>query len=944
VPLTLDRDTGLGPVHDESRTVAAPHSLAPDQLVAAVGSNLEKGLSDDQAVQARAVHGRNQLSETPPVPAWQRFLGQFKELVIWILIVAAVISGVMGEVADSLAILAIVLLNGVIGFLQEGRAEQALAALQKLSAPLAKVVRGGVLRTVPAAELVPGDLIELEAGDNVPADARLVTAFGLRVQEAALTGESTPVEKDASVVLPQGTPLGDRRNVVFMGTVAAAGKASAIIVATGMQTELGHIAGLLARQEPEPTPLQRRLAELGRILVVVCLVLVAIVFLLELRRGGQLLEVFLVAVSLAVAAVPEGLPAIVTLALALGLQRMAKRNALVRKLPSVETLGSVTVICSDKTGTLTRNEMMVRTLVAGDAEFRVSGSGYSPQGTFHRADGSLPRTSDSSTPASVAEALGPVVENLLKIDDLRLLLTTAVRCNNAKLVPGRTGGEPWQVIGDPTEGALLVAAMKARLDTSPNGYKLVSEIPFDSQRKAMSVIVREADGSEVMYTKGAPEVILEICSDELRDGREHPLTAERRKTIASRNTKLAQQALRVLALAYRQQPREGAGMFREENLVFVGLAGMIDPPREEAKEAVRLCDSAGIRPIMITGDHPATAKAIANELGILAQDGQVLIGADLESLSDEELAQQVEATSVYARVSAEHKLRVVKAWQSRGQVVAMTGDGVNDAPAIKAADIGIAMGISGTDVTKEASDMVLTDDNFASIVSAVEEGRTIYDNIQNFVHYLLTCNAGEVLFMFFAAVVGWPVPLAAIQILWINLVTDGLPALALAMEPPERHMMRRPPRPPREPVLTLRRGALILLQGALIAAATAIGFWFVYQGRPAALDHARTVAFCILAFTQLFFSFACRSQRYTLPQLGLFTNPHLLAAILVSGLLQFSVVLVPFARPVFEVTSHPIQEWLLIFVLALAPVTVVEIGKLVLAAVKSWGSSAAHAA
>ena len=925
--LTRDRDTGLGPVHDESRAVAAPHSLALDQLVKALGSNLDAGLNDEQVVQARKVHGPNELTQSPPIPAWRRFLGQFKELVIWILIVAAVISGVMGEVADSLAILAIVLLNGVIGFLQEERAEQALVALQKLSAPLAKVVRGGLLRTVPAVELVAGDLIELEAGDNVPADARLVTAFSLRVQEAALTGESTPVEKNASVVLPQGTPLGDRRNVVFMGTVAAAGKASAIIVAVGMQTELGHIAGLLARQEPEPTPLQRRLAELGRILVVVCLLLVAVVFLLELRRGGQLLEVFLVAVSLAVAAVPEGLPAIVTLALALGLQRMAKRNALVRKLPSVETLGSVTVICSDKTGTLTRNEMTVRTLVTADVEFDVSGSGYAPQGTFHRADGSLSPASDSSAPSRAAETLGPIVENPLKIDDLRLLLTTAARCNNAKLVPGKSSGEPWQIIGDPTEGALLVAAMKARLDPSPNGYKLLSEIPFDSQRKAMSVIVREADGSEVMYTKGAPEVILEICSYELRDGCEHSLTAERRKIIASRNTKLAQQALRVLALAYRKQPRDDKGSLREENLVFAGLAGMIDPPREEAKEAVRLCNSAGIRPIMITGDHPATAKAIANELGILAEDGQVLVGGDLESLTDEELARQVETTSVYARVSAEHKLRVVKAWQSRGQVVAMTGDGVNDAPAIKAADIGIAMGITGTDVTKEASDMVLTDDNFASIVSAVEEGRGIYDNIQKVLLYLLSCNAGEILLMFVASLLDWPAPLLPVQLLWINLVTDGMPALALSLEPPEPGVMRRRPRRRNEPILSLPVGITILWQGLLVGtvglAAFAYSYW--YHGDA---ERARAMTFCVVVYAELLRALAARSQTFTLAQLGFFTNPHLLLAIVVSGMLQVSVAVFPFAQRVFDVPAHSVVEWLIIAALALTPVTCIEMAKM----------------
>jgi P-type Ca2+ transporter type 2C len=904
------------------RAVKAPHSLALNQLATALRSDIDQGISDEQAHEARSAHGPNELTETPPVPAWRRLVGQFKELVIWILIVAAVISGVVGELADAVAILAIVLLNGIIGFLQEARAEQALASLRKLSAPLAKVMRCGNLMSIPARELVPGDRIELEAGDHVPADARLIKASSLQTQEAALTGESTPVEKDAHAVVPEDSPLADRQNMVYLGTVVAFGKASAVTVATGMQTELGRIAGLLARQEPEQTPLQRRLAELGRVLVIVCLALVTVVFLLQVLRGGNLLEVFLVSVSLAVAAVPEGLPAVVTLTLALGLQRMVARNALVRKLPSVETLGSVTVICSDKTGTLTRNEMTVRTIVVNSGEFQVTGTGYQPRGRIQHV-----------VAAESGESLPP---------DLRLLLIIGARCNNAKLVPASAAGDEWRVIGDPTEGALLTLAMKGRADISSDGYREIEQIPFDSQRKAMSVVVRDADGTLAMYTKGAPEMVLNMCQFERVGEKNVPLRPDRRQAILNSNTTMADRALRVLAFAYRPLSCPD-GPFHEEQLIFVGLAGMIDPPREEAKEAVKLCASAGIRPIMITGDHPATARAVAEELGLLASGSRIVAGQTLEAMSDDQLTNQVKGISVYARVSAEHKLRIVQAWRRLGHVVAMTGDGVNDAPAIKAADIGIAMGISGTDVTKEASDMVLIDDNFRSIVSAVEEGRSIFDNIQNFVHYLLSTNAGEVLLMFFAAVVGWPAPLAAIQILWINLVTDGLPALALAMEPPDRDVMRRPPRPPREPVLTLRRGALILTQGALIASVGAIAFWWVYQGKPSAFEHARTVAFCTLAFAQLFFSFACRSQRYTLPQVGLFTNPHLLAAILVSGLLQLSVVLVPIARPVFEVSPQPVREWFLVLALALVPVTVVEISKLVLSAANAFGFGAANA-
>ncbi len=869
--------------------------------------DLAHGLTAQEVAQRRELHGWNALAEAPPVPIWKKLVGQFKELVIWILIVAAIIAGVMGEWADTAAILAIVLVNGIIGFLQEEKAGRALAALQKLSSPMAKVIRDGALQSVPAREMVPGDRIELEAGDNIPADARLLSAFSVRVQEAALTGESVPTDKDADCLLNENAPLGDRRNMVYMGTVTAAGKASAVVVATGMNTELGHIAGLLQRAEPETTPLQRRLAELGKVLVVVCLVIVAIIFALQLVRGGKLLEMLLISVSLAVAAVPEGLPAVVTLTLALGLQRMVKRNALVRKLPSVETLGSVTVICSDKTGTLTRNEMTVREIVTGGERYQVTGAGYAPQGQFLKGD----------EPVNPRDAV-----------DLIQVLTTAARCNNATVSPRGDGIDSWQVIGDPTEGALVVAALKAGIESHDREHQTVHEIPFDSERKAMSVVVRGPEGTAVMHTKGAPEMILAKCIAERRGGKVEPLTDDRRGQIMQWNSEMAGRALRVLALAYRDQSETQANKYDESNLIFAGLVGMIDPPREEAKEAVQKCRAAGIRPVMITGDHPATALAIARELHIAEPDGRVVTGQELNDLSDEELKAQVDQIAVYARVSAEHKLRVVRAWKARGQIVAMTGDGVNDAPAVKAADIGIAMGVTGTDVTKEASDMVLTDDNFASIVNAVEEGRGIFDNIQKFVVYLLSCNAGEVLLMFFAALIGWPVPLLAIQILWINLVTDGLPALALGMEPPERDIMTRQPRPPLEAVITRERGLLILFQGTLIATVAALGFWIIYQGDETHLARARTMTFCITAFAQLFFAIGCRSQRFTMLELGLFSNPHLLGAIAISGLLHLAVVTLPFAQPVFEVTDHPAWEWLLLVLLSLAPVTIIEVGKL----------------
>jgi Ca2+-transporting ATPase len=897
----------------------AAHHFEPAEVVKRLESDAKSGLSAGQAAERLVRFGNNELTESPPEPIWKKFLGQFNDLIIWILIVAAIISGMMGEWADAAAIIAIVMLNGVLGFIQEEKAERALAALQKLSAPVAKVIRQGLLSSIPARELVPGDRVELEAGDNVPADVRLLDAFGFRVQEAALTGESVPSSKDAKAVLAEATPLGDRRNMAYMGTIVAAGKASALVTGTGMGTELGRIAGMLQRYEPEPTPLQRRLAELGKILVIVCLAIVAVIFAMEMVRGGKIVDAFLRAVSLAVAAVPEGLPAVVTMALALGLQRMVKRNALVRKLPSVETLGSVTVICSDKTGTLTRNEMTVRVVVAGDRHYAVTGSGYIPHGQFFSVPDDMP-------PQEYGEVHGsPIDPN--QVADLPLALTISAVCNNAKVVPRVDAEQSWQVLGDPTEGALLVLAIKGGVQE--NTPHVVFEIPFDSQRKAMSVVVTESGGQHRMYTKGAPEVVLAKCVSELRDGRVVPLDDNRRQQILTSNSRLASAALRVLGLAYRDSPVSNSEGFEEQELVFAGLVGMIDPPRDEVKAAVRKCFEAGISPVMITGDHPGTALAIARELHIAKPEDSAVSGPDLDAMSDDQLAERVDQIPVYARVSAEHKMRVVEAWKKRGQVVAMTGDGVNDAPAVKAADIGIAMGIAGTDVTKETSDMVLTDDNFASIVSAVEEGRGIFDNIQKFIRYLLTCNTGEVGLMFFSALAGWPPPLMAIQILWINLVTDGLPALALGMEPPERDIMRRKPRPPREPVITVHRGIQMVLQGSMVAIAAAVGFALVYKGNADNLTSARTMAFGIMSFSQLFFSFACRSETRTLWQLGLLSNPYLIGANIISGLLQLSVVTLPFTQRVFETSMYSPIQWILMLALSLVPAAVIEMGKVV---------------
>jgi Ca2+-transporting ATPase len=874
--------------------------LPAQDVAAELKADLAAGLSDEAANQRLQQQGFNELASIPPVPAWRRFLAQFLELVVGILVVAAIISAAMGDWADAVAIAAIVLLNGVLGFVQEERAEQSLAALRNMAKPKAKVRRGGHLKEVPFIEITPGDVIEVEAGDQIPADARLVRAFRLETQEAALTGESTGTEKEAEAVLAADTPLAERRNLVFMGTSVATGSATAIVFATGMQTELGHIAGLLQNQEQEITPLQRRLGELGRILIVLCLAIVAIIFALQWTRGEPLLRVLMLAVGLAVAAVPEGLPAVVTVALALGVQRMAKRNALVRKLPGVETLGCVTVICSDKTGTLTRNQMTVREVVVDGARLQVTGGGYEPQGKF------LDEQKREIDPASNQR--------------LRAMLEAATWCNHAKLTEPKPGGQ-WQVVGDPTEGALLVAAQKAGVHADRLSGELVFEVPFDSQRKAMSVVVA-ADGRERVFTKGAPEEVLSNCR----------LDEAKKQAIRAQVSDMAAQAMRVLALAHRplKDGEDGRSDGIEKDLEFLGLMGMIDPPREEVKDSVATCRTAGIRPVMITGDHPDTAIAIGKELHIAHDGDRALTGQDLERMSDDDLAGKVEQVAIYARVTAAHKLRIVKAWQKRGQVVAMTGDGVNDAPALKAADIGVAMGVTGTDVTKEASDMVLTDDNFTSIISAVEEGRGIYDNIQKFILYLLASNVSEVLVMFFAALVGWPPPLMPIQLLWINLVTDGLPALALTMEPPEPDLMQRSPRPAREPVITWQRGLQIGTFGILMALVAVGGFWWFYHGDEERVPLARTATFCILAFTQLFYSLSCRSQRYTTPELGLFSNRYLIGAIIISGLVQLTVVELPWTKAMFESdVEFTFAEWLMIFGLALTPVTVIEIGKLV---------------
>jgi Ca2+-transporting ATPase len=896
------------------------HTLSLDALARELQAALDSGLTDLESRRRFELHGPNELPETPPPSPLTLFLRQFSNLVIWVLIVAAVVSGFLQEWIDAAAILAIVLLNALLGFVQEFKAEQSLAALKRLSAPFAHVVRDGALRSIPARELVPGDLIHVEAGDHVPADARLIYAAGLRVQEALLTGESAPVDKSAAALAGGPLPIPDRVNMLFHGTAVTAGKGRALVVATGGGTELGRLAGMIRQAGREDTPLQRRLDRFGLALLYLSLGIVTVVFVLGVLRGEPLIGMFLTAVSLAVAAIPEGLPAIVTITLALGVTRMVKRHALIRRLPAVETLGSTTVICTDKTGTLTKNEMTVTRLYIYGENFEVTGEGYAPVGEVKveaKAEAEEETGKEFRVPTQPQPESQPA---------LRELLTAAVLCNDAELIQEESA---WRVIGDPTEGALLVAAAKLHLNkehldaTCP----VLGEVPFDAGRKMMTVVRRTATGPTA-FVKGAPDVLLGRCTHcRTADGRDEPLTDPASARILAANRAFAQGALRVIGIARRRLSGEPA-LYRagdlEQGLTFLGLAAMNDPLRPEALAAVKACREAGIRVVMITGDHRDTAEAIARELDLLDGGVRAISGTELDALTDDELAGRVEEVAVYARVSAEHKLRIVRAWKARGAIVAMTGDGVNDAPAVKEADIGVAMGLAGTDVTKEASDMVVTDDNFASIAAAVEEGRAVYDNIRKAIQYLLSCNVSEVLLMLFAALLALPLPLLPVQILWINLITDGLPALALAVDPKSPDLMRRPPRPPHEHFLTPRRGRLIFGQGLLMAATALLVFMISLDRLAHDLADARTLTFTVMVLVQLLHAFSCRSDRRSLFSLGLWTNKPLLAAASASAALQGAILLAPWAHDVFKVAPLTAEQWLLAAGFGLLPLVLIE--------------------
>jgi Ca2+-transporting ATPase len=882
------------------------HIMTGEAVGAAVGSGVH-GLSHDEAARRRSAEGSNSLQAVARVQWWRILLRQFKSLLIWVLVAAAVLSAVLGEWIDCFAVLTIIALNAVIGFYQEFSAEKSIAALRHLTAPQARVWRDGKLAQVPAADVVRGDVLELEAGDIVAADGRLLMATSLRCSESILTGESEPVSKHVEVIAEPDAPIGDRVNMVFMGTTVVAGTGQAVITAIGMNSEVGRIAGLLGETSETATPLQKKLSAFGKVLLWAALGIVVLLVILGLARGESPLALFMTAVSLAVAAVPEGLPAVVTIALALGVMRMARRRALVRTLPSVETLGSTTVICTDKTGTLTVGEMTAREIFVANKTFHVTGEGY---GT----DGEILFEGETSTPDHAAQLLE--------------LATVLAGSNNSHLTieDGR-----WRLVGDPTEGALLAAAHKAgaRREAIERELPKHHEVPFDSDRKRRTVVRLMPNERLRAFVNGAPDLLLNHCTHIYTANGVQPLTHSERERIASAVGAMAERGLRVLGSAYRDLLGRSAQHLSaheiEKELVFVGCVGMQDPPRAEAKEAVANCRRAGIHVVMITGDHPRTALAIARELGIANEGSLVLSGAELDKLSEDELRSRAPRIAVYARVTAEHKLRIVRAWKASGAIVAMTGDGVNDAPAIKGADIGVAMGRTGTEVTKQAADLIITDDNFASIVAAVEEGRGIYDNIRKTLQYLLASNTGELLLVTASVAAGFPLPLLPVHLLWINLVTDGPPALCLAADPVDRNVLDRPPRAVAAPLAD--RGFLLrILIGGTLAAATAFAV-FVHFLDTGPVEQARTAAFTVLVFAQLLLSLAFRSEDKPIWKLPFFTSWKLLAVVAGSIAFQFFCAQNAALGQLLKISPLPFFTCLVLLAIACVPLLGLEIAR-----------------
>jgi len=905
------------------------HVLETTEIVQALQTSPKRGLSEEEASRRLEQFGPNELEEAAKPSLFRLIFEQFNNFIVIVLIIAALVAAILGDYIEAIAILAIVVLNAILGVVQERRAEEALTALRRLAAPDALVLRDGHRQVCPAGELVPGDVVFLDAGNFIPADLRLIETVNLRIEEAALTGESVPVTKDAHLVLTQDMALGDRRNTAFSGTVVSYGRGSGVVVSTGMRTQIGMIAAMLQAVHEEPTPLQRKLDQLGKALGVAALIVCALVFGVGWFRGIAPLEMFLVAVSLAVAAVPEGLAAVVTITLALGMREMITRHALIRRLSSVETLGSTTVICSDKTGTLTQNQMTVTRMWVDDTTFEITGRGFEQSGDF-KVDGRVVDLRDY--PASTTVLWGATLANDAQIE----------------AEPTKDGDDASRVIGDPTEAALLVAAAKAGAfrDRLEEAYPRIDEIPFDSSRKRMTTVHKIVDPApddaspfydselrewEMAAIKGAPDVVLELCTQfQKMDDTTAPLTDEIRERVYEANARMARSALRVIAVAFRVDPdvpEDATPEKIERDFIFVGLMGMIDPPRQQAKPAIEKARRAGIRTLMITGDFPDTAEEIAEEIALLQPGHGVLTGSQLDTMDDNALEEKVATTDVFARVSPEHKVRIVSALKAHGEIVAMTGDGVNDAPALKRADIGVAMGVTGTDVAKEAADMVLTDDNYASIVDAVEQGRVIYSNIRKFVFYLLSCNLAEIAVIFIAILAGLPSPLTPIQLLWLNLITDGAPALALGMEKGDPDIMVQSPRPPDEPVINRPMRIRIGVQTLAIAGVTLAAYWLGIKLFPGVPEEAKTMAFVTLSFSELLRAFTARSERYPLHKIGLFSNTWMFYAVASSLLLLLAVIYVPFLQTIFNTVSLGWAEWQIVLPLLFVPAVVAEISK-----------------
>ncbi|MCZ7538741.1 MAG: cation-translocating P-type ATPase [Anaerolineae bacterium] len=909
------------------------HAISVIEALQLLQTDRAKGLTPQEASDRLAQTGPNALREQPRPTFWHRLLAQFQSFVIYVLIFAALLSAALGDWIEAVVILAIVVLNATLGVIQEGKAEESLAALRRLTSPEATVIRGGFQQTIPSSQVVPGDIVVLEAGNYIPADVRLIEAVNLKVDEASLTGESVPVDKRADVELPEDAIIGDHTNRGYMATTVTYGRGKAVVVATGMATEIGKIADMIQSTEDETTPLQQRLDELGRTLSIaalaICLLVGVVIFAREITSdeftlGSALEDSLLTAVALAIAAVPEGLPAIVTINLAIGMREMIRRNALIRRLPAVETLGSASAICSDKTGTLTQNQMTAVRLYVGGQIIEVSGSGYVPEGEFYRDGVPL-------DPLAMADAQRLLMGGLLASD-------ARLEALNGEGPGANNGGERrYRMVGDPTEGALVTAAAKARLwrDEVEREYPRVNEIPFDSARKRMSTVHSTPNGSGYLaFTKGAPEIVLERCEFMVCGGETRPLDAASRQAILRANHDFASDALRVLAVAQRSLtavPDPLTPETLEGHLTFVGLIAMIDQARPEVAAAIARARHAGIRTVMVTGDYPDTARAIAREIGLLREGGRVLRGSDVEGLGPDELAAQIEDVDVFARVSPEHKVRIVEAFRARGHVVAMTGDGINDAPALKRASIGVAMGITGTDVSKETADMVLTDDNYVSIVSAVEQGRVIYSNIRKFVFFLLSCNLAEIAVIFLATLAGTPTPLTPIQLLWLNLLTDGAPALALGMEKGDPDIMDSPPRPAREPIINRDMRIGIIVQTVMKTAATLAAFAIGHHLQPDdGWALARTMAFVTLSLSELTRAYTARSELYALHKIGFFTNRFMQYAVAASLALLLAVLYAPFLQDVFDTVTLSATHWLYAIPLILLPSVAAELTKVYL--------------